>query len=170
MPDLYQGCEFWDLSLVDPDNRRPVDFAARATALAGASDPADLMAHWRDGRLKQALIARILRLRRTLEPVFNDGDYLPLESEGLRAANVVAFVRRTERAAVLVAAPLRCAGALVGVDGLSPPADWWGDTRLVRPDELAGFVDDDGRPLAPSLRLGRMLFPFPVAIQALRAP
>lgn len=170
MPDLYQGCEFWDLSLVDPDNRRPVDFAARATALAGASDPADLMAHWRDGRLKQALIARILRLRRTLEPVFNDGDYLPLESEGLRAANVVAFVRRTDRAAVLVAAPLRCAGALVGVDGLAPPADWWGDTRLVRPDELAGFVDDDGRPLAPSLRLGRMLFPFPVAIQALRAP
>src|SRR5690606_27293455 len=52
VPDLYQGCEYWDFSLVDPDNRRPVDFARRQQRLAAPADPSELLAHWRDGRLK----------------------------------------------------------------------------------------------------------------------
>src|SRR5262249_39452424 len=65
VPDLYQGCELWDFSLVDPDNRRPVDFAKRSAALDDA-DLEVLAGSWRDGRLKQALIARLLAMRRAM--------------------------------------------------------------------------------------------------------
>jgi (1->4)-alpha-D-glucan 1-alpha-D-glucosylmutase len=58
VPDLYQGNEFWDFSLVDPDNRRPVDYASRQQALQQPLDLPDLLANWRDGRIKQALIAQ----------------------------------------------------------------------------------------------------------------
>ena len=61
--DFYQGTEFWDQSLVDPDNRRPIDFAARTDASVQATPLAELLAGWRDGRVKQAVIARLLRLR-----------------------------------------------------------------------------------------------------------
>ena len=64
VPDLYQGTEFWDFSLVDPDNRRPVDFPARAVALSAGEAAADALAHWRDGRVKQAVIGRALAFRR----------------------------------------------------------------------------------------------------------
>ncbi len=63
VPDLYQGTEYWDFSLVDPDNRRPVDFAARQASLAAGDSPAALLPHWKDGRVKQAVIARALRFR-----------------------------------------------------------------------------------------------------------
>ncbi|MBF3364228.1 malto-oligosyltrehalose synthase, partial [Pseudomonas aeruginosa] len=60
IPDLYQGREDWDFSLVDPDNRRPVDFARHAAALAAPTPFPELLEHWRDGRIKQTLIARVL--------------------------------------------------------------------------------------------------------------
>src|SRR5262249_56054894 len=80
IPDFYQGSEFWDLSLVDPDNRRPVDFAARERVLAGLSGEADLRAlapSWRDGRLKLALIRQLLALRRSLGNVLAPLHYPP---------------------------------------------------------------------------------------------
>ena len=64
VPDFYQGAEFWDQSLVDPDNRRPVDFARRIDALDAGEPPVALAAHWRDGRVKQAVIRQALALRR----------------------------------------------------------------------------------------------------------
>ena len=82
IPDLYQGTEFWDFSLVDPDNRRPVDFDARETALTAGAAPAQLMPHWRDGRVKQALIHRVLGLRARAPQLFTLGTYLPLKVEG----------------------------------------------------------------------------------------
>jgi malto-oligosyltrehalose synthase len=135
VPDLYQGCEFWDLSLVDPDNRRPVDYAARAAALQAGEPPEALLPHWRDGRVKQALIARALGLRAELPQLFAEGDYVPLQVEGLRAGSVLAFLRRHGEDAVLVAAAVRCAGALEGAELPLPSADWWGDTRTVGPAE-----------------------------------
>ena len=93
VPDLYQGCEFWDLSLVDPDNRRPVDYPARADALAQLQEPATLLTHWRDGRIKQHLISRLLRLRAQLPELFARGSYLPLGLSGQSAARATSPAR-----------------------------------------------------------------------------
>ncbi len=103
IPDLYQGTEYWDFSLVDPDNRRPVDFAARQASLEAAGQPADLMGTWRDGRVKQAIIARTLALRARAPGLFTLGSYTPLRIEGPQAEQVIAFARVHEnRAAVVI--------------------------------------------------------------------
>src|SRR5262249_55948394 len=104
VPDFYQGTEFWDLSLVDPDNRRPVDFAARAEALAAlqAPDWETLVQHSPDGRLKLAWTAHLLKLRTELADVFTDGDYAPLEVNGPHRDHIVAFARRRGRDAAIV--------------------------------------------------------------------
>src|SRR5207244_2618256 len=81
VPDFYQGTELWDLALVDPDNRRPVDFAARRTALAALAAEPDwraLQACWQDGRIKLALTRRLLALRNALAQLFRDGEYVPV--------------------------------------------------------------------------------------------
>ncbi len=105
VPDFYQGTEFWDLSLVDPDNRRPVDFAARARALqspGGSIDWTALAAAWPDGRIKLALTARLLAIRRELAGVFTNGDYQALEVEGPDRHEIAAFARCHGGEAVLV--------------------------------------------------------------------
>jgi (1->4)-alpha-D-glucan 1-alpha-D-glucosylmutase len=105
VPDFYQGTELWDLSLVDPDNRRPVDFAARAQALqipGGSIDWAALAAAWPDGRIKLALTARLLAIRREFAPVLAQGDYRALEVEGPDRHEIVAFARCHDGEAVLV--------------------------------------------------------------------
>src|SRR6202044_1485249 len=82
VPDLYQGTEFWDQSLVDPDNRRPVDFAQRQATLQTGTSPAEALANWRSGAVKQAIIARALALRASLPELFAQGDYVKLEASG----------------------------------------------------------------------------------------
>ena len=96
VPDFYQGTEFWDLSLVDPDNRRPVDFAARAKVLAkvDAPDWDRLVKNWPDGHLKLAWTRHLLRMRNELADVFTHGDYQPLEVSGPHRDHVIAFARR----------------------------------------------------------------------------
>ena len=81
VPDFYQGTEFWDFSLVDPDNRRPVDFAERAAALASMEKPDwdRLVEQWPSGHLKLAWTRHLLKLRTELADVFTHGDYQPLE-------------------------------------------------------------------------------------------
>jgi len=104
VPDFYQGTEFWDLSLVDPDNRRPVDFAAREAAL-GAVDNPDWHALTRtrtDGRLKLAWTRHLLKLRNGLPDIFAQGDYQPLDVQGAHADHVIAFARRRGRTAAIV--------------------------------------------------------------------
>ncbi len=136
VPDFYQGTECWDLSLVDPDNRRPVDFAGRAAALAALQTPdwEGLTQNWADGRLKLAWTAHLLKLRTELAEIFTHGDYRPLEVEGLHRDHVIAFARRRDRDAAIVAvarhfAPFSQAGrawpsaasfdGMIGVDGFS---------------------------------------------------
>jgi (1->4)-alpha-D-glucan 1-alpha-D-glucosylmutase len=105
VPDFYQGTELWDLSLVDPDNRRPVDFAVRAAELAVAdSDKAwrDLIVNWRDGRIKLHWTRHLLELRRTLPDVFTNGDYVPLTISGPHNDHVVAYARRHRHHAVVI--------------------------------------------------------------------
>lgn len=104
VPDFYQGTEFWDLSLVDPDNRRPVDFAARHSALGSLDDPdwTGLMKSWPNGLIKLAWTRRLLKLRNELADVFAQGDYQPLAVRGTHADHVIAFARRHGRAAAIV--------------------------------------------------------------------
>ena len=96
VPDFYQGTEFWDLSLVDPDNRRPVDFAARAAVLTKLETPDwdSLVQSWPDGRLKLAWTRHLLKLRTELADVFADGEYQPLEVTGPHRDHAIAFARR----------------------------------------------------------------------------
>jgi len=104
IPDLYQGNEFWDLSLVDPDNRRPVEFSVRMAAL-DSRDPQQKRREWRDGHVKQLLIAHLLALRGRKPALFADGSYEPVGAEGPAADHVVAFLRRFGREWLLVAVP-----------------------------------------------------------------
>ena len=104
VPDFYQGTEFWDLSLVDPDNRRPVDFAERAAVLASVETPdwESLTQHWPDGHIKLAWTRHLLKLRTELSDVFAHGDYQPLEVTGPHCDHVIAFARRRGRDAAIV--------------------------------------------------------------------
>ncbi len=133
VPDLYQGNEYWDFSLVDPDNRRPVDYAAREQALQASVPGTELLKDWRDGRIKQALISEVLNLRKEHSELFRRGDYQPLEVLGSQAHNVLGFAREHEGVRAIVVVPVRCAtllenSAMPQVDALR-----WGDTRVVLP-------------------------------------
>jgi (1->4)-alpha-D-glucan 1-alpha-D-glucosylmutase len=116
VPDFYQGTEFWDLSLVDPDNRRPVDFAGRDTVLTAVKSPdwEHLARHWTNGHLKLAWTRQLLKLRTELADVFVDGDYQPLEVSGPHRDHVIAFARRHGRDAAVVAVAKSCAAFTEG--------------------------------------------------------
>jgi (1->4)-alpha-D-glucan 1-alpha-D-glucosylmutase len=105
VPDFYQGTEFWDFSLVDPDNRRPVDFAARKSALASVETPdwASLVQNWSDGRIKLAWTRHLVKLRTELADVFTRGDYLPLQVTGPHRDHVIAFARQHGGDAAIIA-------------------------------------------------------------------
>jgi len=133
VPDFYQGSEFWDLSLTDPDNRREIDFAARIAALSLAAKPATLLAQWRDGHVKQALIARLLSLRTSEPACFAEGQYLPLTVQGSRAGNVVAFLRRHGTTAILTAVPRHCSEACAATGLPRPTVDFWNGTKIILP-------------------------------------
>ncbi|VVM84989.1 malto-oligosyltrehalose synthase [Pseudomonas fluorescens] len=133
VPDLYQGNDFWDFSLVDPDNRRPVDYARREQAMQQPTDPPELLANWRDGRIKQALIARTLGLRAEHAELFRRGTYQALEVLGSQAHRVLGFVREREGKRAIVIVPIRCAELLENSAEPQVHASLWGDTRVRLP-------------------------------------
>ncbi|MHC6226282.1 malto-oligosyltrehalose synthase [Pseudomonas sp. X10] len=137
VPDLYQGNEFWDFSLVDPDNRRAVDYNIRRQALDDGMPLAQQLQHWRDGRVKQTLIARVLDCRRAHPELFRRGTYLPLTVQGRHADKVVAFARLGDGERAIVIVP-RLACALLGNTRVPLiPAQNWDDTRLILPFALS---------------------------------
>lgn len=140
VPDLYQGCERWSFHLVDPDNRRPVDFGALAAGLEevralgrdGCPAPDQWQALWRgaaDGRIKQLATWRLLQLRRERAALFRDAAYVPLTLEGEAAEHAVAYARTHETDAVIVVAA-RLAFTLCRGDDAAWDAAPWGETRL----------------------------------------
>ncbi len=152
VPDFYQGCETWNLSLADPDNRRPVDFQGlrnslarmephlgdRTTTLRRRAFVTGLLENWRDGRIKHFLTAAGLHLRRRYSPVFLEGEYLPLAAEGAKANHVVALARRLGDVTIVAAAPRLCHD-LSDAHGRSPlGARVWRDTRVWLPGEGGG--------------------------------
>ncbi|PIK71943.1 4-alpha-glucanotransferase, partial [Methylobacterium frigidaeris] len=147
LPDIYQGTEFWDFSFVDPDNRRPVDYAEREAALSQDVALEDLLASWPDGRIKQAVLARLLADRAAFPSFYAEADYAPVAAEGEGADRVVAFLRQdatagSEAGDLLVAVPRRVAaedgprlaGAFAGTALPVPEGSVWRD--LVTGDEV----------------------------------
>jgi (1->4)-alpha-D-glucan 1-alpha-D-glucosylmutase len=137
IPDLYQGDELWSFTLVDPDNRRPVDFAARRTALAAVTEGPDgssaderirdMVASPEDGRIKLHVVRSMLAARRAVPALRDGGEYAPLLAEGARGPNVVAFHRRSGGSRAVVAVP-RLVATECGVE--PPTAAFWGETTL----------------------------------------
>lgn len=161
MPDIYQGNEMWNLSLVDPDNRRPVDYEMRRKALAGLAEaaPEELLTNWKDGRIKLFLTHKVLRFRREHFELFAKGDYLPVPASGAFADSVFAYARRFEGRTVLVVAP-----RLSGRVGFPPIGEVWQDTAL---DFQPGQPLRDlftGREFSPRLAESFGVLPFGVFV------
>jgi (1->4)-alpha-D-glucan 1-alpha-D-glucosylmutase len=152
VPDFYQGTEFWDLSLVDPDNRRPVDFVGRAGMLESIETPdwESLAQEWPDGRIKFAWTRHLLKLRAELADVFTYGDYQPLQASGPHGDHIIAFARRHGRDAAIVVvaksfAPLSQGGrAWPRAENFDGSLDLSGYSA----ENLAGNVDTTRMPLS----------------------
>jgi (1->4)-alpha-D-glucan 1-alpha-D-glucosylmutase len=129
VPDIYRGTEIWDLSVADPDNRRPVDFASRKEMfekLQHGVQLNDLVENWSDGRLKMYVTWKLLKFRRDLSDLFQQGEYIPLHAGGARADHIVAFARRLHDKWCIVAVPRLYAS--LGEAG-------WGDTQIETPQD-----------------------------------
>jgi (1->4)-alpha-D-glucan 1-alpha-D-glucosylmutase len=186
IPDFYQGTEIWDFSLVDPDNRRPVNFNLRKELLAALKKKIespgldlkefvrDLIRQWKDGTPKLYVIYKTLNYRKENDLLFRDGSYVPLESEGNLKEYVCAFARQKEEKTVLVIVP-RFLSHLIRDTGEVPLGEnVWEESWVVLPKEINGgtfrnlFTDEtiekvkrDGEGL---LSLGEVFANFPVAM------
>ena len=145
LPDFYQGSEFWDLSLVDPDNRRQVNFAARASILEtlGQPDWQALARHWQDGHIKLAWTRHLLKLRNEIPDVFAQGSYEPIEVSGPHRDHVIAFARRHDHHAVVAAVGRHFAPFSDGGRHWPGFAAFEGTLR-VNGYSVEGFADMDG--------------------------
>lgn len=183
VPDIYQGCELWQFNLVDPDNRRQIDFTQRRTLLAETRALIDappeqwperlqpLLANMVDGRIKLYTLWQTLALRARWPEVFRDGDYLPLTVHGKLAIHTCAFSRRHGDQALIVLVPRLPARLLGDRNPLPLGFDVWDDAVLELPDELAGLgwhnvFTGERHAAASQLALGQLLTCFPVVLLA----
>jgi (1->4)-alpha-D-glucan 1-alpha-D-glucosylmutase len=192
VPDVYRGTELWDLTLVDPDNRRPVDFAHRASLLRqlepflpdGAAPPEPdaarvqavhaLVRHWPDARIKLFVTACSLRLRRSRPDLFLRGDYVPLHDDVTVPGGVLAFARQRDGEVILVLVPRLVAGLTTPENPFPLGGEAWRTSRVMLPPELAGrtyrnvFTSEEVRPVrhrdAPWIFVAEALQTCPVAI------
>ncbi len=166
VPDLYQGCEFWDFSLVDPDNRRAIDYAARKTALDRSLSLTNRMTEWRNGTVKQWLIATVLGHRAQMPQLYAVGDYVPVAVSGTHAAHVIAFERRFEGTrAVCVAS--RWAQSFLGTASDIPliVAERWEDTALsIDAGEFTSLLSGQAVSVENGCAISDLLRKFPVAL------
>jgi (1->4)-alpha-D-glucan 1-alpha-D-glucosylmutase len=161
VPDFYQGTEFWDFSLVDPDNRRPVDFAERARMLGSLEKPDwdSLVQDWPSGHLKLAWTRHLLKLRTELAEMFTNGDYQPLDVSGPHRDHVIAFARRRGRDAAIVVVT-RSFAAFSESGRAWPRAESYDAFLNVSGYAAEGFADAD----ATQLRISDLLGHLPVAV------
>jgi (1->4)-alpha-D-glucan 1-alpha-D-glucosylmutase len=184
VPDFYQGTELWDFSLVDPDNRRPVDFARRTSLLQALRDriaagdlaglAAELVEGWEDGRIKLYTIHRALTHRRQEHELYLAGEYVALPTGGSLGKHLCAFARRREGRAALTVVPRLAAG--LTDNGARPPLgpEVWGDTWVALPAGLpqgpfinlftGARVSLANTAVGPALLAGGVLAEFPVAL------
>jgi (1->4)-alpha-D-glucan 1-alpha-D-glucosylmutase len=190
VPDTYQGTELWDFSLVDPDNRRPVDYEKRHRWLTDLLERArqrcrrgelagELVESMSDGRIKLYVTALSLRCRRAHPGLFSVGSYTAIEPVGAQAEHVFSFVRRHVDCSALAAAPRLVAKLLPDAGGLPHGPKVWGDTMLPLPEGLGDrswhslftgetltAVEHQGRPALPA---AQVFARFPVALLLDRA-
>jgi (1->4)-alpha-D-glucan 1-alpha-D-glucosylmutase len=161
VPDFYQGTEFWDLSLVDPDNRQPVDFAERAAVLASMPTPdwENLVHNWSSGHVKLAWTRHLLKIRSELADVFASGDYQPLEVGGRHSDHVVAFARRHGRDAAITAVAKSFAAFSQG-GRVWPRGEAFDGSIDVSGYSVESFAEAD----ATDLRLSDIFRHFPAAV------
>jgi (1->4)-alpha-D-glucan 1-alpha-D-glucosylmutase len=179
VPDFYQGTELWDSSLVDPDNRRPVDFKRRAEMLdklfkqgsqGELSLVKQLLERWEDGRVKLYVTYKALNTRRADRTLFQDGDYIPLQSNGPRQEHICTFGRRLGDTWALTIVPRLLTGLVpVGTPPIGRQA--WGDDRLLLPKDAPErwrnvFTGEELTSSSPTrgLAISDILSSFPVAL------
>ena len=183
-PDIYQGNEIWDFSLVDPDNRKQVDFEKRKGMLNSiissirkmgkASLSSKLLANWQDGAVKMYVTHMVLAYRNKHEELFRSGDYVPLYVEGIRRSNLCSFMRSFEGETCIVLAPRLFTG-LTETD--SPPIgeNAWEDTLVECPNNTKRNFRNiiTGEPVKVEkfngsfvIRMSNALERFPVAVLA----
>ena len=173
VPDFYQGTELWDFSLVDPDNRRPVDYELRRRLLADLREECeragddrralvrDLLSTWKDGRIKLYLTMTALQYRRAHVPLFRDGIYAPLETGGAHADHLCAFARVHEGRSLLTIVPRLLYGLLQESWSLPLAPGIWKDTYVTAEPGVARYrhlltgavlspIEIDGRPTLPA--------------------
>lgn len=186
VPDFYQGCELWDLSLVDPDNRRPVDYTLRQNALTDLKKKfeegekernewlAGLLKDEKPGAMKLFLIWRALNFRNTQRDLFDSGDYVPLTVEGEKQKHVCAFARQWREREAIVVVPRLVFGLTRGMEFPPIGVELWKETTFSLPTARQGqafrnvltgetitTTERDGK---ASLELGQVLKSFPVAL------
>jgi (1->4)-alpha-D-glucan 1-alpha-D-glucosylmutase len=147
VPDLFQGTELWNLSLVDPDNRRPVDFTVRRRLLASldGAHPGEVVESWRDGRVKLLVTRAALRFRADHQDLFGRGSYVPLEAAGARRGHVVTFARRLRNEWAVTVVPRLVAG-MASRGRMPVGATWKGTTVQLpprAPDELRDVLSGE---------------------------
>jgi len=183
VPDIYQGNDLWDFSLVDPDNRRPVDYSLRQQLFASlrelGSEPdrvsvAKLLETPEDGRIKLYLIWKTLCLRKDHPDLFQHGEYVPLEIQGSKANHAVAFLRRFRDTSILVVAPRLVASLLNDLEVPPTGAEVWNETNILLPPGgiskgylnvyTGSALDEQETNTTSTIRLSNALAEFPVAL------
>ncbi|MEO5329357.1 MAG: malto-oligosyltrehalose synthase [Magnetococcus sp. THC-1_WYH] len=183
VPDIYQGCELWQFNLVDPDNRRPIDFEQRRTILAQMKNIIQapqgewperlrpLLEQMDNGHVKLYTLWRSLSLRRQWPEVFRDGDYQPLEIQGEFSRHACAFARQHQNRIIMALVP-RLPVRLLENQGILPMGmKIWGETAVVLPEVLArthwhNIFSGESLRAAGKLAVGEVLASFPVALLA----
>ncbi|HEY9661908.1 MAG TPA: malto-oligosyltrehalose synthase [Allocoleopsis sp.] len=181
VPDFYQGTELWDLSLVDPDNRRPVDFAARQAYLDEIKEKMqqdilgllpDLLENTAEGKIKLFLVIQALRARNAYHAVFQNGTYQPLEVSGRYQDHIVAFARHYSEGqhpdqAIVVIVP-RFLTSLVQPNQSPLGQEIWQDTRIHLPPDLAStwknLITEQSLKAGDTLMIGEVFQHFPIAL------
>ena len=186
IPDFYQGTETWDFSLVDPDNRRPVDYATRMAMLDQLKQreleigpqaiAREVSADLSDGRVKLYLMYKALNWRMENKMLFMTGAYIPLMSGGDHKDHICSFARSSEHGTVLAVVPRFISGLIQNIDQAPPWKTMWDKTWIIIPDEIAAdnyrniFTDEKVYVMKQSeqrvLNLGSIFSGFPVAMLA----
>ena len=168
IPDYYQGTELWDFSLVDPDNRRPVDYGSRAKVLKSLRDepkPADLLQNLPDGRAKMHIIRKGLEVRKKYPGLFHGAKYIALYADSGREENIVAFKLSEGTRAVLAVAPRLFSHLMEPADLAPLGAKVWGESRLPMEGEYLNVLTGERHVArAGHVAVAQLLATFPAAL------
>jgi len=174
VPDIYQGCELWDDSLVDPDNRRPVDYSRRRELLESMSarPVSELLESMEDGSAKLYVTHKVLSARRSHADIFREGSYRALKVHGQKAAHLCAFARIHSSGTVIVLVPRLFARLLGEKESMPVGETVWGDTRIELPQEFRsasftpvfGRADENIQGSGGSIPVAAVLSEFPIGL------